>query len=85
MPAHEVRRAEQMAAPGVKSHIFKIDWLHALDQGTAADFIGNLFWLLLGKMEGANQKGSAARLAFSRRGSEGWREGTKPEGESEKA
>jgi hypothetical protein len=45
-----------MSAPGVRSHIFKIDWLHAMDQGVAADYVGNLLNMLLRKMEGRNMK-----------------------------
>ena len=45
-----------LSAPGVRNHIFKVDWLHAIDQGVGADFIGNLFWVLLGKMDGGTQK-----------------------------
>ena len=45
-----------LSAPGIKSHCFKIDWLHAVDQGTGADFLGNMFRLLLDKMPGRNVK-----------------------------
>ena len=45
-----------MSAPGIRSHCFKVDWLHSMDQGVGADFIGNLFWMLLPKMPGRNRK-----------------------------
>lgn len=45
-----------MSAPGVRSYIFKIDWLHAMDQGVAADYVGNLLKMLLKKMEGRTAK-----------------------------
>ena len=32
-----------LEAPWVKTSIFKMDWLHAADQGITADFIGNVF------------------------------------------
>ena len=43
-----------MSAPWVKASIFRRDWLHAADQGVAADFGGNLCRLLVTKMVGPN-------------------------------
>ena len=37
------------AAPFLKGELFAIDWLHAVDQGVAADFAGNLLYSLLHK------------------------------------
>lgn len=34
-------------APWVTTSLFRPDWLHAVDQGVAADFIGNVFWHLV--------------------------------------
>ena len=34
-------------APWVKAAIFRPDWLHAVDLGVAADFVGNVFWHLV--------------------------------------
>ena len=34
-------------APGFKSSVFAIDWLHCCDQGIAADFLGCLMYLIL--------------------------------------
>ena len=45
-----------LSAPGIRSHCFKVDWLHAVDQGTGADFLGNMFRILLGKMPGRAAK-----------------------------
>ena len=42
--------------PWVKAFIFKIDWLHASDQGCAADFVGNSLWLIKDKMPGRSNK-----------------------------
>ena len=33
-----------LEAPWVKTSIFKMDWLHAADQGIVADFIGNVLY-----------------------------------------
>jgi hypothetical protein len=58
------RLSPLMEAPGVKSHIFKIDWLHAVDQGAGADFLGNLFFLLWKRMEGRHKKTRLQALLF---------------------
>ena len=39
-------------APWVTTDIFKMDWLHAADQGVAADFIGNLFFHFVDQFPG---------------------------------
>ena len=45
-----------LAAPTLRLHQFKPDWLHTMDQGCTADFLGNFFlWILLPKMHGRNQ------------------------------
>ena len=49
-------------APWVTTKIFRKDWLHASDQGVAADFIGNLFRLLQTKFPGGNVKARTAAL-----------------------
>ena len=41
-----------LEAPFVKHRIFRMDWLHAADQGITADFIGNLFYVLVDKFPG---------------------------------
>ena len=41
---------------GVFNYLFRIDWLHAVDQGVGPDFLGNLFVLLLEKMQGRNME-----------------------------
>ena len=40
---------------GVEIYLFRIDWLHAVDQGVGADFAGNLFEGMLHKLPGRNQ------------------------------
>lgn len=44
------------SAPFVHCGIFRFDWLHAVDQGVAADFLGNLFMLVASKLPGASEK-----------------------------
>ena len=44
-----------MLAPWVKSSIFRIDWLHAADQGCSADWLGNILLLIADKLPGANR------------------------------
>eukprot|EP00434_Breviolum_minutum_P014296 symbB.v1.2.012604.t1/scaffold820.1/size171332/11 len=45
-----------LAAPTLRVHQFRPDWLHSKDQGVTADFLGNfLLWTLLPKMAGCNQ------------------------------
>ena len=41
---------------GVFSYLFRIDWLHAVDQGVGADFLGNLFALLVSILPGRNRE-----------------------------
>jgi len=36
-----------LSAPAFRSSCFLLDWLHGVDQGIAADFVGELFWMLL--------------------------------------
>ena len=43
-----------MEAPFVKTDIFRCDWLHAVDQGVTADFLGNLLLLLAKKLPGGS-------------------------------
>ena len=42
--------------PWITAAIFKMDWLHATDQGCAADFLGNAFWAIKDKFPGRSQK-----------------------------
>lgn len=45
-----------LAAPTLRIHQFGPDWLHTMDQGCAADFLGNLFlWVVLPKLPGASK------------------------------
>ena len=40
---------------GVTNDIFRFDWLHSVDQGIGADFLGNLFEMVLPKLPGNNK------------------------------
>ena len=45
-----------LAAPTLRIHQFRPDWLHTMDQGCTADFLGNLFlWVVLPKLPGTNK------------------------------
>ena len=39
-----------LSLPGISIRVFKIDWLHAVDQGVGADFVGALLWHVLKKL-----------------------------------
>ena len=43
------------SAPGVLVDIFKIDWLHVVDLGIAADWVGQVFAYLTPRMPGGNK------------------------------
>ena len=43
-----------LQVPWCSSAIFRVDWLHAADQGVTADWLGHLFKLLITKIPGAN-------------------------------
>ena len=44
------------AAPGVTTKVFRRDWLHIVDQGVGADFLGNCFKTFLRFMPGGNKR-----------------------------
>ena len=48
-----------MSAPGVRSSIFLVDWLHCADQGVSADVLGSYFLVLSKKFPG---RGLAAQV-----------------------
>jgi len=48
--------------PYINSRVFRIDWLHCADQGCAADYLGNLLWLIQAKLPGANVKTRVTNL-----------------------
>ena len=56
MLTHNKSISPLLSCPGIKSHCFKIDWLHAADQGCTADYLGNALLTLLRKMPGSNKK-----------------------------
>ena len=43
-------------APWVTANVFRIDWLHAVDHGVAADFLGCVFWLCMKHFPGNSTK-----------------------------
>ena len=59
-----LRRMKEKGAPlspifavfGVYTSLFRVDWLHAVDQGVGQDFLGNLFDLLQSKLPGQNME-----------------------------
>ncbi|CAK0862353.1 unnamed protein product, partial [Prorocentrum cordatum] len=46
------RVAPALSIPGVTIDVFKVDWLHAVDQGVGADFVGALLWHTMEKPPG---------------------------------
>ena len=52
MLAHGRKICPLLSVPGVKNTLFKVDWLHAVDAGVGADFLGNEFKTLLTKFAG---------------------------------
>ena len=40
--------------PWVVVEIFKMDWLHCVDQGVAATHLGNIFWIQIKRKEAGN-------------------------------
>jgi hypothetical protein len=48
--------------PGMTLKVFKRDWLHLVDQGVGADFIGNLFKEFIKLLPGANKKARQKEL-----------------------
>ena len=48
--------------PYINSRVFRIDWLHCADQGCAADYLGNLLWLIQAKLPEANIKARVTNL-----------------------
>jgi hypothetical protein len=56
--------SQLLAAPTLRIHQFKPDWLHTMGQGCTADFLGNLLlWIVLPKLPGSNQ-GERVRQLF---------------------
>ena len=64
---HRILQSGQRVSPllqvvWVDICIFRIDWLHAVDQGVAADYLGNLFRLISSKLPGRSLKVRTAAL-----------------------
>ena len=61
---------------GVETYLFRVDWLHSVDQGVGADFAGNVFEAMLPKLPGTNQEARCHALNdkiqafYTRRGTE---------------
>ncbi len=71
------RRISQFCSVfGVFTYLFRIDWLHAVDQGVGSDFAGNVFEALLPKIPGNNKKvrcnalNDKLQAFYARRGTE---------------
>ena len=52
--SHGKRVSPIFSVFGVFTHLFRVDWLHAVDLGVGADFLGNLLALLEKAMPGPN-------------------------------
>ena len=50
------------AAPGIETTVFKFDWLHAVDQRVAADFLGNALTYFLSFEPARNQEDRCSQL-----------------------
>jgi len=50
------------SVPWLDARCFRVDWLHAADQGVTADYLANLFVLLLTKLPGATKKDRCTSL-----------------------
>ena len=50
-----LRPSPLIGAPGLRMKCFRVDWLHCVDQGVAADFLGNLFCMIMGHLDGATE------------------------------
>jgi hypothetical protein len=50
------------SCPFFHTGLFKIDWLHTMDLGCAADWIGNLFNYILHKLPGTTRKAQCSQL-----------------------
>ena len=59
--ANGAKLSPLLQAPWVTNEIFRVDWLHAADQGVTADWLGHVFKLLLTKLPGntLNERTSA--------------------------
>ena len=51
--------------PAFRTNCFLIDWLHAVDLGVCAEFLGNLFYMLVSKYPGQNRTQRCSALFVS--------------------
>ena len=63
MKEHGARLSPVFAVVGVHTSLFRVDWLHAVDQDVGQDVLGNLFELLQSKLPGQNMEERVAHLA----------------------
>ena len=62
MRGHGLTLSPLFSVPAFKTSIFLLDWLHCTDQGVAADFLGQLFWMLLPKLAGDSKEQQCSSL-----------------------
>ena len=53
---HNLDPSPLMSAPYLRTECFLIDWLHVMDLGVCADWLGSLFLLVSGKLDGSNHQ-----------------------------
>lgn len=59
---HGLQASPLFSAPGFRVPIIRLDWLHVMDLGVCADWLGQLFRFLLPKFDGRNDKARIAGL-----------------------
>lgn len=62
MAHHGLSLSPLFSSPCFRSTIVQIDWLHTVDQGTAAEYLGNFMFLLQAKLPGATFKERVSSL-----------------------
>ena len=51
-----------LSIPGMHIRVFRLDWLHVVDQGVGADCMGNALYMLRDKMPGGNKEAKQKAL-----------------------
>ena len=62
MIARDHKLCQLFSVAGVENTIFRQDWLHSVDQGVGADFLGNLFELIIAKLPGSDKEARCKAL-----------------------
>ena len=57
-----VETSPLFACPCFNLDLILLDWLHIVDLGVAADFLGNLFWMVQSKLEGSSKAARVQQL-----------------------